>query len=438
MKRWLWLILLIALGLRLVYGFGQDPLEPYVRAGGDSWWYLVNGNALVTGREPADGSVDVSQITTPPGYLIMVGIAQAIFPPAEAVIAVRIVQALMGVVIVWCGYRLALRLTNRESAGLLAAAVMAVSPIFVIEPSQLYSETLFMFFVSLGLVAYLESFSPSPHLPVQSLSLRLPVFASLRYVFSLRLAACGLLFGLAALTRAPILLFPVGLAIHLLIVYGLRAGWRKVVLLLVVYAAVVSTWTIYNQVRWGRFVIAGDGFAAFVYFGATGWDGPEAADAQLGSTEGGASDEVFMAEAGATISADPLGYIRYRLTDWSGAVLQPHGTPYFPGESLRDLAVEWLTTERSLDGLIAITRGDAFVPKALLYLFHYAALIGGVVGIWRTRRNWRVSLVLIGFIVYLLLIHLVLLALPRYIFPTFIAWIVFASAAIFPPLPDRT
>ncbi len=51
-QRWLWLILLLALALRLGFGLAQDPLLPYQRGGGDSGWYLANGYALVTGREP--------------------------------------------------------------------------------------------------------------------------------------------------------------------------------------------------------------------------------------------------------------------------------------------------------------------------------------------------------------------------------------------------
>ena len=75
-------------------------------------------------------------------------------------------------------------------------------------------------------------------------------------------------------------------------------------------------------------------------------------------------------------------------------------------------------------------QGDNFVPKLILYLFHYAALIGGLIGIWLYRRRWRVALPMIGLIAYLTLVHLALYALPRYLFPTELFWWVFAAAAI--------
>ena len=44
--------------------------------------------------------------------------------------------------------------------------------------------------------------------------------------------------------------------------------------------------------------------------------------------------------------------------------------------------------------------------------------------------RWRLALPLIGFIGYITLAHLVLLATPRYIFPTEVFWLVFAAVAL--------
>lgn len=425
------LILILALALRLIYGLAQDPLAPYTRGVGDSAWYLVNGDALITGRQAEDIPVDLAKLPTPPGYLVLLGVAQAIFSPGAAVVALRVVQALMSTAICWCGWRLALRLTGRSAAGLLAALLFAIAPAFIIEAAQIASETLYMTLIAFGLAAYVEfvyreDWREDSH-PYGGSRIGL-------------LAVSAICFGVAGLTRAPILLFPVGLALHLLIVYGRRAfgrafgrALRWALLLLLVYAAVLSTWTIYSAARWGRIVVGGQGFASFIYLGATGWDGPEAVDERLGSTQGGASDQTYIETASASISADPLGYIRRRIGELGGAYLQPHGTAYFPGESLKDLALNWLRDDRTLSGLAALTQGDAFVPKALLYVFHYGALLLGVIGMLRARGNWRTALVLLGFIGYTTLVHLFLLALPRYIFPTMIAWIVFTAAAMFPP-----
>jgi hypothetical protein len=215
-------------------------------------------------------------------------------------------------------------------------------------------------------------------------------------------------------------------------------GWRRAALLLAVYALVVSTWTVYNLARWNRFVVAGEGLFAFLYVGATGWDGPEAVDERLldaqptpEATEEAPPRQPDFAEAASeAITSDISGYIRHRVSELAGAYLQPNGTLFFPGESLRELALNWLREDRSVSGWIALTQGDSFWQKLAIYVLHYTALIFGLVGMWRTRRNWRIALPMIGFILYTTLIHLFLLALPRYIFPTMVFWWVLAAAGI--------
>ena len=132
---------------------------------------------------------------------------------------------------------------------------------------------------------------------------------------------------------------------------------------------------------------------------------------------------------------DPLGWIRRRLTELAEAYLQPHGTTFFPGKSLRELAVGWLNGTRSFAELV---QGDAFWSKLALYLFHYVGLLAGLVGMWRYRHRWRVGLPMLGFIAYLTLVHLFLYALPRYLFPAEIFWWVFAAAALQPLLVSLT
>jgi hypothetical protein len=406
-------IALLALGLRLLAALPLDPLAPYVRGGGDSWWYLANGDALVNARFAPGISTDLSTLPTPPGYVFAVGLAQAVAPGAGAVQIVRAAQAALGTAIVVCCGGLAWLLTRRRGAALLTAGLLAVSPAFVLEAGQITSETLYMALVAAGLLAYTRAVT-TPHRRAAAL------------------VGAGMAFGLAGLVRAPILLFPFGLALHWLIFERAR-GWRGAGLLLTAYILTLGIWTAYNLAQYGRFVISGGGFAAFVYIGATGWDDPEAVDARLGSTEGGASSGEFLDQAGAVITADPLGYAARRAAELAGAILQPHGTVYYPGESIRELAVGWWRDDRTPGGLLALTGAEAFAPKLALYLFHYLGAGAAAVGLWRARGNPRVVLVLIGFVVYVVLVHLLLLALPRYIFPTAIALAPLASAALFAP-----
>ncbi|MBI5671520.1 MAG: glycosyltransferase family 39 protein [Chloroflexi bacterium] len=430
----LWLILALALALRLAYGLAQDPLAVYA-TGGDSGWYLLNGYALVTGFDggvltipgaPHAGlPVALANLPTPPLYLLLVGCWSALLPPAAAVIAIRIMQAIMGAATVYFAYGLA-RALGGDRAGLIAALALAVSPAFIIEPAAVLSETLYLFLVSAALWLYVRS------------------FVGTRYIVSLQMVGVAALLGLATLTRAPLLLFPVGLALHLLLACGWREGLKRAAVLLAAFALVVSTWTVYNLARWNRLVIAAPGFEAFLFIAATDWQGPDATDqalADIAGTElpGDTSQQrdIYADAAVRNILSDLPGFIRRRASDLADAYLQPHGTTYFGGASLKELAANWLRHDRTPGGLLRLMQGDWFWPKLAIYVFHYAGLGLGLAGMWLARRQWRLALALVGFIAYTTLIHFVLDALPRYLFPTMAVWWVFAAVALSTWLPQR-
>ena len=264
------LILLVALMLRLVFVLAQDPLAPYASQGSDSGWYLGTAYAIVTNTPPVGTASDGAHLTPPPLYFLVIGLPQVIFSPAAAIIAVRVLQAILSTATAYFAYRMAWRLTDRTSAGLIAAGALALNPAFIIESAQILTETLFIFLIAAALCLVVECIAnpvgahDAP--PRQRRTLWL-------------LVGAGICFGLAALTRAVLLGFPFGLAILLLLIW--RGGWKRAALLLIVYALVVSTWTIYSMARWNRFVIAGAGLDAFLYLGATGWTSPQQVDQQL-------------------------------------------------------------------------------------------------------------------------------------------------------------
>ncbi|MDL1899658.1 hypothetical protein FBR02_02685 [Anaerolineae bacterium CFX9] len=429
-------LVVVGFGLRLALALSLDPYTPYQHSGGDSGWYLANGYALVSGRIPcqhplsigewliyADMALksrapecsitDVSRLPTPPAYLIFNGVLQVLFSDrGAAVIALRTLQAAFGALLAVCGFVMARRIAGAR-AGLIAAALFTFSPAFIFEPAYITSESLFLICAAGGLALYVGRLA-NPNAPRPTLAL----------------AAAAVLFGIASLTRAVFLLFPLALAVWWLMIHG-RSAWRAALALVLIYSAVVGSWTVYNLARYNRFVIAGEGLGAFFYLGAAGWDDPQVVDQRL--QEAGAAptpdERDFAGAAASAITSDIPGYISRRISELAGAYLQPHGTAYFPGESLRALAAGWWRDDRSPEGLLRLIRGDAFPQKLALYVVHYGALALGMIGIWRARRAWRLSMPLIGLIVYLTLIHLVLLALPRYIFPTMISWYVFAAVA---------
>lgn len=420
--RLLWLILTIAFALRLVFGLGQNALTPYTNSSADSAWYLGTAYAIVTGTPPQGTATDGAHLTPPPLYFLVIGVPQALLSPENAIIAIRVFQAILSTITCYFAYRLALRLTGRETAGLLAAGVLAISPAFIIRSAQILTETVFIFLLIGGVWLYVEYV-----VGTDESATRAHGGAPLQKHNALwLLVLAAALLGLATLTRAVLLAFPFGLALHLILARGWRKGWRHAVLLVLVYALVVSTWTIYSAARWNRFVIAGDGLIPFLYLGATGWTSPQEVDQSLRQQS---PDGSYADAAQNVISSDPVGWIKHRLTELAEAYLQPHGTTFFPGESLRDLAVGVLRGEVSLADLV---QGDAFWSKLALYLLHYVGLLAGLAGMWLYRRQWRVALPMLGVIAYLTLVHLFLYALPRYLFPAEVFWWVFAAAALQP------
>lgn len=466
-SRALWIILALGLTLRLLYGLAQDPLIPYGTTGGDDPWYLANALALVTDAPPGTAfngiSTYIANLGQPPVFFLAAGIPQALLQPGPAVQVLRAVQALATTAVAFFACGLAVRLveglpggTTRgaHTAGLIAALALALSPALIIEAAQVKTESLFLFFVTGGIWAFVEAtvrsrgpqrltssndLTPQPPLRHGEGGARhaLPLPSSSPFGRSevARWLLAGVLLGLATLTRAVFLAFPLALVVFALFALGWRAGWKRALLLLVTYSVVVLSWTAYNLVRYQRVVIAGEGLASFVYLGAAGWDDPDRVDEQLTETLGAAENGTrsqgdFLNAAGSTIGADLPGYLSRRLGELGGAIFQPHNVPVFGGESLRALVGDWWRNDRSMTGFASVTQGDAFWPKLLLYVVHYTGLLLGAAGVFLTWRSWRAGLPMLGFIGYILLVHLFLLALPRYLFPiTPFLW-VFAGGAL--------
>lgn len=395
-------------------------MDIYKPQGGDSWWYLQYGLALVRNAEPA-------VIPSGPVYLVFVGLPQLIAAPEAAVLLIRLLQAVISTLTCYIVYRLGGLIGRNIRAGLIAAAVLAVSPAFIIESGQILTETLFVFILTGGLWLYISTVD------------RYPTAALSGWRMYGWMALVGIVLGIATLTRAVMLAFPLGLLIHLLMVYGWRKGTQFGLVLLVAFAAALAPWTLYNQRKWGQTIIAAQGFAAFVYLGAaeSGWQGPQQTDSTLQqsstaplSTDPSQQQQVYAANATSSILSDIPGWLTSRVNQLSGAILQPHGTVFFPGDSLKDMAARWFTTDRSVSGFIRLTQGEHFWPKLAIYVFHAVGMLAGAAGMWLARWNWRVALPLVGFIAYTLLAHFIMYVIPRYLFPLDSLWWVFGGVAL--------
>lgn len=418
-RRWIVAIALLALALRLLFVLVLDTTPDF--SGGDVGWYMLKGEELVTTGKNA------GPLPTAPLYLVFVGAVQALVPgdPAPGGIytfaemqTVRVIQAFVGAGLCVLIYALGRRLFGVRAAR-LAALVLAISPALIVEAGSPVTESFFLFFIFAGLAAYAAA-EPEPS--------------------ARRMAAVGALFGLAVLTRAVLLVFPAVFVVHLWLSH--RPRWKPLAAaLLVSYALTIGTWTAYNVIVWQRFVVGAEGLIGFLYQGASGQGSPFEIDASLGITP--EDDTSVRHERQLDYLRDRVlgnlpGWIGHRVGELVSAYLQPHNTVHFGGESIKDATARWVRDDRTPGGLRAITQITAFWPKLLLYVFHYAGYALGLLGMIAWRRQWRALLPLYALVAYLTLVHLALLALPRYLFPTYpVVWL-FGAAWVVRALRART
>jgi 4-amino-4-deoxy-L-arabinose transferase-like glycosyltransferase len=433
--RWAAFWLGVGLLLRLLVALPGDPLAAYNAPGGDTAWYLANGEGLLSGQSSGYTRFGFpfynEVLPTPPLYLLFVGAWQRIASPEAAIYGIRISQALLSLMTAWLAAHLALRITRQRRAGLFVLAVLCLDPAQWIEPAQINTETLYIALIMAGLWAFMAGLADAPRPSWRAAIL------------------CGALLGLATLTRAVGLLFPLALvALGLLAARQPRAGWAKAVAaLLVAYICTVGTWTVYNALAHNRLVVASTQLMPAIWRGAVSNDGsPQENDALLlpavPTPENCQQDckvqvpsQVYVDQTAQVIFSDPLAYVTSRLREWAGSVAQPHTTILLAGESLRDLAAAWAADGLSLAGLQRLLAGDNFLLKLALYVFQYVGYGLALVGVWRSRANWPAAAVPLAFVGYTLAIHVVLLALPRYIFPIMPCIWALAGAALWRPKP---
>jgi 4-amino-4-deoxy-L-arabinose transferase-like glycosyltransferase len=243
MPRAVWLAVAVGIAARLAFALGYWVDKPLTH---DEREYLRLARNVAEGR----GFVHLQPDGTPapgehfgraPAYPVFLAAVIRVTgaPPAADVPllrAIRIVQAVLGGVLVWLVAWLGGRAAGPEAAragGWLAA----VYPPLVWTPAYVWSETLFSV-LALATVA---------------------VLTLDRRRRGLYLAA-GALAGLAVLTR-PAMLFFLPLAALWL---AWKREWRGVVLLSLACAFVIMPWTIRNAREYGRFVlVASEGGITF-------------------------------------------------------------------------------------------------------------------------------------------------------------------------------
>jgi 4-amino-4-deoxy-L-arabinose transferase-like glycosyltransferase len=217
-------LLMVAFSLRLAAAL-VIPIE--YRFDPDAVLYVsIADNLLESGAFGADPGIPYALI--PPIYPLFIACIFAV--TNQGLLAVRLVQALLGTLIVWLVYCTGAETATRR-AGLFAALLCTVYPVWIIWPALFLTETVYTVLL-LGFVWCL----------IRSLQAH-----SIRYTL-----LAGVLFGLALLTREVLLAFILLLPVAL---WWSRASWRRTWRHLLLFAVTslltVTPWLARNYSTFG-------------------------------------------------------------------------------------------------------------------------------------------------------------------------------------------
>jgi hypothetical protein len=239
--RAVWLAVAAGLVLRLAFGFGYWVGKPLTH---DEREYLALAHNIAEGHgftypPPLPGEPEPERFGRAPVYPLFLAGVDLLYPGTELVSAVKAAQSAVGALGIWLLAGVAGRVSGARGAT-IAAWIAAVHPPLVWTPAYVFSETLYMA-LALGHVVATD----------RALASRGP---------SRPWVVCGLLGGLAALTRPAHLFF--------LLLLGLYLLTRRKLLPVMLAAAgallVIAPWTVRNWQEHGRpILIASEGGITF-------------------------------------------------------------------------------------------------------------------------------------------------------------------------------
>lgn len=237
-------------------------------------WNLVSGNGY-----SANGEVPTAW--RPPGYPFLLAGIFSMF--GRSWLAARITNVLISSLTVGMIYLIGCKLFSRN-IGLVAALIGAFYPAFIGWSLRIYSDTLLIFEICIMLLTFTKVYDRP-----NSLGTRL---------------ICGVLLGVAVLTRSELLLFIPFLLIWILLVYRqFYVALRNAVVILLPVLLLVLPWLIRNHFVFDGFVMASnlgrvmwgvhnpDTFADMSLMG--GWHPPELDIRNAGSVPSNSRDPAY-------------------------------------------------------------------------------------------------------------------------------------------------
>ena len=384
--RWLLIILLICLGLRLIF----ISLFSHWDEGEmmDSSRYQRVALNILAGRGFTEWRMPTA--FSPPFYpYVMAGIIR-LFGSA---IPVKIMQVLLSVLTCICIYQMGLTLFNRQ-AGLIAAFLFSISPEIIVMAGSLYTETLYIFLSTLAFTLLLQGIKGN----------RNNVWA-----------ASGFFLALAILTRHILILFPVWLLLAAAVIPVLRPMLKNIFRLAGVCLLLLIPWIVRNYVVFDQFVPIASGAGGGLWHGS---NFSQAGQYQYDLSRRDVEKHTRGLER-------PVDKDRELLNQSFHAILQS------PVRYTLLVAKKFFRffTQVYED----IPRGERRTAnlwiQLILMLSYYPVLLGCLAGFFIARRQWRLVFPLYSVIVYSGLIYSVTLVTPRYRIPLIPFMIIFAGIA---------
>lgn len=410
------LMLLLALGIRLAVIFiAFRTLQSHA---GDTAYYVGLSRELHRlGLCPP--SQEAAGMSTGPLYPVFLAPFFNWIPDRlTQIMAARTAQAVVDVATVYFLHRIA-KVLFGERTSHIVLILQALDPRYILQAALITTETLYIALFAGFMWAYL---------------------AAIKQEAPRRYFGAGLLLGLATLTRPIPLLFPVVLAFHAGVIRRkYPRSWAGFWSLMLGMTLLAGTWIARNiYVSGGEVIPITDTAANHLWMSSREEGGDLGGEAYERAREEDlemTSDHAYTGSSyltGATqnILSNPFDWLGRMGIDVVEALLQPYGTSVLippGGPGLRALTLDALRGETPFS---VVWQTQGFWHRLIIYIFHYVTLIGGIIGIILSCRQWRETLPIMGWIIYSVAVVAPLLIEPRYVFPVMPYLMILAASSM--------
>lgn len=294
-------------------------------------------------------------------------------------LVVRIIQSILGAIICVFVYFIGKRVFKQERVAILGASAAVICPSLIASNSYILTETLTTFLL-IGAIILLMRGLETKRKRIWGLS--------------------GIVLGLATLARPVILFFPLFLLLGLLLFFKKRLqNFIFVIIFSLGMAVVILPWTVRNYLAFRQFIPITTSGGFNLWAGSyLPWNGDynyrdlSAAENLVKGLSPEEANKKFFQEGVKNIKENPGAYL----------IL-----------SIKKLRRFWL---RIPGGEMVLEGKDK--EKILIFTFHYILFFFFLLGLYLCLKEKRKELFIpLSIILYFTLIHILLLALPRYRIP---------------------